>query len=451
MTEFTRLTIVGTVRRAELVVPDDEPLGGLLPRLLDLLEEPTGAASRPLTVVRTTGEQLDAALSAGQQQLLDGETLRLVRADETPPPPEVADVTDVVGSTFAGRSGRWTAVTRQAVAAVAIGVLVAAGDLIRPLPVTAAALAVLVLIAAAVLAGRLSRRWPAIALTAAAIGLAVAAVHAAFDANFHASFDGTAPAADLLGATPYFRLGPAAVTATVVWVLLGLGLGVGLHNRAAGPASALGAILAILPVLLVPAGVSTVHAIAITAAVAGVCCGLLPWYALAVSGLTGLDDQVMSGTPGDRGEVLRTVDDAYRSLSWSTWAVAVPLAVGSAVLIGEADRWLAGLGLALLLLTALRTRVFPLIAQRIPLWTAALITAVAAVVAHQQIVGTPGAVAALFVLAAIVAVAAGVNPVEHQRARLRRLGNLVEAIAVIALPVLVLGAFGLFSDLLAAF
>jgi len=439
MTDFTRLTVIGSLRRAELVVPDDEPLGGLMPRLLDLLDEPAGPAARPLTVVRSTGEQLDAALSAAEQQLLDGEILRLVRADEAPPPPEVADVTDVVGSTFADRRGRWTTTTRQVVAASAIGVLLCAADLVRPVAGGVAAVVVLVLIAAAVPAGRLGRRWPAIALTAAAIGVAVAAVHAA------------APAADLLGRTPYFRIGPVAVTAAVVWVLLGLGFGAGLRHRSAGPAAALGAVLALLPVLLAAAGMSATQALAVDAVLAGIGCGLLPWYALTVSGLTGMDDRVMSGRPGERSEVLRTVDDAYHSLTWSTWAVAAPLAVGPAVVITAPDRWTAGLGLALLLLTALRTRVFPLVAQRIPLWAAVLVVSVTAVVSHQNVLGTGGSIAALAVLAVIIAVAAGSQPAAHQQARMRRWANLLETVSVIALPVLLLGAFGIFADLLGAF
>ena len=103
MTAFTRLTVVGTARKAELVVPDDEAIGGLIPRLMELLEEPTGPVARPLALVRSTGEQLDDARSAAEQDLADGEQLRLVRADDAPPPPEVADVTDVVGDTYADR------------------------------------------------------------------------------------------------------------------------------------------------------------------------------------------------------------------------------------------------------------------------------------------------------------------------------------------------------------
>ena len=68
MTEFTRLTVIGSARKADLVVPNDEAVAGLMPRLMDLLDEPTGSVVRPLTLVRTTGEQLDVALTIADQQ-----------------------------------------------------------------------------------------------------------------------------------------------------------------------------------------------------------------------------------------------------------------------------------------------------------------------------------------------------------------------------------------------
>jgi hypothetical protein len=43
------------------------------------------------------------------------------------------------------------------------------------------------------------------------------------------------------------------------------------------------------------------------------------------------------------------------------------------------------------------------------------------------------------------------RPAAHQRAFLRRVGNAFEALAVIALIPLLLGMFGIFSDLLRAF
>jgi hypothetical protein len=61
---FTRLTIVGRSRKAEIVVPGDETIAALIPQLMDLLEERTGSVARPLTLVRATGQQLDTALTS---------------------------------------------------------------------------------------------------------------------------------------------------------------------------------------------------------------------------------------------------------------------------------------------------------------------------------------------------------------------------------------------------
>ena len=62
-------------------------------------------------LVRSTGEQLDVALTIADQQVSDGELLRLVRSDDAPPTPEVADVTDVLGETLRDRSGLWSTFT----------------------------------------------------------------------------------------------------------------------------------------------------------------------------------------------------------------------------------------------------------------------------------------------------------------------------------------------------
>ena len=158
MTEFTRLTVIGSARKADLVVPNDEAVAGLMPRLMDLLDEPTGSVVRPLTLVRSTGEQLDVALTIADQEVSDGELLRLVRSDDAPPPPEVADVTDVLGETLRDRSGLWSTFTRELTGAIAIGVLgcALAGQLSAgPLPLVLAVL---------LLSGRRDRRPPLDAL-----------------------------------------------------------------------------------------------------------------------------------------------------------------------------------------------------------------------------------------------------------------------------------------------
>jgi hypothetical protein len=54
-------------------------------------------------------------------------------------------------------------------------------------------------------------------------------------------------------------------------------------------------------------------------------------------------------------------------------------------------------------------------------------------------------------VAALAVVMVLARPAAHQRAFLRRIGNFVEALAVIALIPLLLGMFGVFADLLRAF
>lgn len=434
MTDFTRLTIVGTARRAELVVPDDESMGALIPRLMDLLGEPSGPLARPLTLVRATGEQLDAALSAAEQRLMDGEQLRLVRADEAPPPPEVADVTDVVSDSWGDRPGRWSSRSREATGAVAVGALACVALLMVPglsAVISASILAVALLVAVGL--GRASRRWGSIAFTAAACGLALPSA-----LNLLAAAADAPPRPELV----------VAVTVSLVWLCLGFGVGLGLGRRAVLAGSAAGIVLTMLPVLLAASGLQAERAIALGAVVASVVCGLLPWYALASSGLTGLDDQVLTGRLGERRQVLRSVEDAYRSLNWATFALAVPL-TGTALLLVRSDRpWTLALGIAVTVLAALRTRAFPLALQQLPLWLGAAAATVVCVVTRRPELAAAQVVAVLAGLVAAILVMVGLQPAPHVRARLRRLGNLVEALAVIALVPLLLGVFGIYSDLL---
>jgi hypothetical protein len=177
---------------------------------------------------------------------------------------------------------------------------------------------------------------------------------------------------------------------------------------------------------------------------------VLPRLALASSGLTGLDDQVVEGRPRRRDDVEVTVDDAYAMLSWATVAVAIPLALDPALLIASGNRWVVAVGGVAILVTALRTRAFPLTAQQMSLWFAVLAALVAGLLRQPRL--TDGAVAAvLVVVAALVVLLVLARPAAHQRAFWRRAGNLVEALGVIALVPLLLGAFGIYHDLLRAF
>jgi type VII secretion integral membrane protein EccD len=436
MTDFTRLTVIGSARKADLVVPSDEAVSGLLPRLMELLDEPTGSVVRPLTLVRSTGEQLDVAHTIADQQVLDGELLRLVRSDDAPPPPEVADVTDVLGESLADRAGLWSRSARELTGAVAIGIVgcaLAAQLPVGPIPLASA---VLVLSATAAILGRLGMRWICVALTAASLGVAAAAVW---------QFSAT------LGLAPPLRLSAAVLGfAALGWICLGLGYGQGLRSRAAWFGSLVGVPISTLPLIMVSMGWRTESAAAITAAVAVVACGVLPRLALGASGLTGLDDQVVEGHPRRRDEVTLTVNEAYRLLSWVTFAVAIPIAVASAALLASDDLWAVAAGTVVITVSALRTRAFPLAVQQMALWSAVLAGFMGGLLGQPWIGDLLQAVilAGLMVLVVIMVLA---RPAAHQRAFLRRVGNALETLAVIALIPLLLGMFGIFSDLLKAF
>lgn len=179
-------------------------------------------------------------------------------------------------------------------------------------------------------------------------------------------------------------------------------------------------------------------------------CGVLPRLALAASGLTGLDDQVVEGRPRRRDDVSLTVNEAYRLLSWVTFAVAVPVAVTTASLLASDDLWTVGVGLSVIMVTALRTRVFPLAVQQMALWFAVLAGLLGGLLTQPRLNGLLLiAILAAIVVMIVIMVLAG--PAAHQRAFLRRVGNAAEALAVIALIPLLLGMFGVFSDLLKAF
>ncbi|MEO6310228.1 MAG: hypothetical protein ABIO33_06045, partial [Leifsonia sp.] len=178
--------------------------------------------------------------------------------------------------------------------------------------------------------------------------------------------------------------------------------------------------------------------------------GFLPWYAMAASGLTGLDDQVIDGKFALRSQVKLTLAQAYSTLTWTTIALAVPLAASIAVLLTTTDPWTLWLGLAILLVTALRTRAFPLASQATILWCATALPLLIGLAA-QTVLSVGATLTFLGAATVVIAVVGAVTPPAHLRARLRKLGDLIEMLAAVALVPLLLGAFGIYADLLGTF
>jgi len=442
---YTRVTVAGAQRRVEVVVPSAEPLGAAVPRLLDLLGETAGTVARPLAVVAPDGEQIDIALTPQQLDLVDGSLVRLVRLDAAPPPPVVIDVTDAAADAHDARPDRWNDRSRAAAGSVGIAAAFALAGAMAPWPDPAIGAfgllgVALVLLGATTALGLGGLRRLSVCLAAAAAGLALPIGGATAAALGAARYPATAaPVAGIAA-------GIAVASTAVI-----LAVGVAHRRRGAAAGGAVGAVLGSLLLGLVLARVDVVSAAAITGVVAAFATGPLPWIALAAAGLTDLDQRAADGSPPTRARTFDAIDEAYAALTWSVAATAAVIGTTGVVLALSGTIWTELLALALFLTAALRTRAFPLRSQGWLLWAAAGVIAAAALTillsGERAWIGTAAAV----VGAAVIAVLVLVRPRPHVRARLRGVGNVVETLAVISLLPLLVGALGVYADLLAMF
>jgi len=432
VSDYTRVTIQGTRNRADLVLPSDEPLAAMLPEILTLLDEPA-AAARPLTLVTVLGDQLNTSLSLTEQDVVQGSIVRLVRLDEAPPPPEVADITELAGETVLTRNDRWRrewAVLAAAVACLVFGVL----------------------IGQELLDGPNARGW----LIGAAVALAAAAAAAARRGGHGAGWTITALAVGLVGpAVESFVQGQPAGAASGAWLgaagaLVAVVALVGYRDRGIALGGACAAALVALWTLLGLAGMRTLDSAGVIALVATLGLGLLPGIAMTSSGLTALDDRVIQGGTVSRPDAADALAGTHRGLSWACLAFSVIIAAAGIVLAGSADGWAMGLAAVVAVVVTLRTRVLPLAPQRLALF-GAVITVVAAL-AHTGFALWPTwTLIGLIALVALLICVMGLRWSESLVARLARFGNVAELVAVLASVPLLLGQLGLYADLLAAF
>lgn len=443
MTGFTRITVAGRARRADLVVPRAEPLGVVLPTILDLLGEPTGTVTHPAVLVRPDGEQLDLARTSEELDLLDGTSLTLVRLDAAPPPPAVIDLTDAATDAHARRSDRWDERSRLALAGVAAAIATATAGLVAPFASPTVALVVLaggtvVVTAAALVLGLLRMRSAAVLVAAAAAGCALPAGVVA--AQVSGDVDPVASA-----------VAGAGVGLALLGTVLAVAIGGGLRRVGAGAAGVMAILLSLLVLALLVAGVGTSAAVGVVGVVAVFATGVLPWVALGSAGLTGLDQRAAEGERLDRATARDRIDDAYSVLTWSTAITSAFATIATVALVLGAPVWSPLLALAIALAGALRSRAFPLRISSAVLWSPLVLGGATAVLA---LLGGPvGAwgVAVCLLAAAGIAVLALVSPRENTRARLRGLGNALEMLAVVALLPLLFGVFGVYAELLGMF
>ncbi|GAB3922518.1 hypothetical protein GCM10029976_011200 [Kribbella albertanoniae] len=424
----------------DAVLPADLPLGVLLPDLLRMLDEPLQQTPQRRFLTTATGVLVPPEGTLASAQIIDGAVLRLAAEGELPPPPTVYDVTEEAVEDLKRRGTTFKPAHRRVLAgsglvfslvAGAISLLVAA-----PNAIAAAALLVLAAICAfvGIALGRTGNKVIAIPLViVASVLLALAIGFWALDSGASLGLTVTIGALCLAFGPLFFSAaglvggglvaGATSLLFVLVWML---GVGTGLA------ADRVGALAALLAVLLL---------------------GLLPRMALALSGLSGLDDKRASGQEIMRGDVQSALNAAHLGLALATVPIAVSSAVAGIMLLKAGGPWAVALALVLAFLLASRSRLYPLVQEVAALFAAAF-TVVSGCVLIAAVNGQGGAFIALGLLVLVALFCAfglGSAPAEHVRARLTQLLDYLEVGAIIVTVPLALGVFGVYSNLLNAF
>jgi ESX secretion system protein EccD len=432
---LTRLTLSGSHRRADLVLPSDEPVGLLVPDLVAMVGGGAGPSADPRGYQLTTvdGAALDMAASLRDAGVPDGALLRLDPITESPPAPILHDVADHVSDDLDRMGGRWdpTALRWTATVVAVVGAF-AAARLAAPaagwVPLLAAAAGLAV---AGVLLGLTGHRPAGIAVLFA--GAAVAAVGVPL----------TTPL------VPLHYLGQALVVGLVV-VLTGVLTG----QRRAGFTGG-GALLGQLGLwwLFGAVGMPIEQAAAVLAVVAIGVLGVLPRLAVMTSGLAGLDDRQAADEPVTRVAAEAAVHAAHRGLALACVATAASAAVAGWLLAAAGSVWTLVLAGLTALAVLIRLRAFPLTVEVVALVAAAAVTALGLLarwMAADPAQWWAGALAAGAVAVGAV-VLLDLRPRPHVRARARQFADRIEGLVVVAAIPVAVGVFGVYERLLDTF
>lgn len=190
---------------------------------------------------------------------------------------------------------------------------------------------------------------------------------------------------------------------------------------------------------------------ALLAVVSVVVLGVLPRLALMASGLSGLDDRRTGGASVSRYRVGTALTATHRGLALATVVLAVSAAAAGVMVLRAPSVWTVLVAVVTAVVLGLRARAYPLVVEVVGLFVAAAVVVVGLVVVWLDRSPAVGPLAVLVVLALVPLVALAVEPAEHVRVRLRRMGDVLESVGVIALLPLVIGVFGVYGRLLDTF
>ncbi|WP_369216039.1 type VII secretion integral membrane protein EccD [Streptomyces flavofungini] len=444
-TALSRVTLVGEQRRVDLVLPSREPIGLLLPEVLRLLGDE--AAERPMLrhLVTTDGSALAHDSTLESAGTADGAVLRLVRAEDAPSAPVVHDVTDETADDLDVRTWRWRPAARRVTAGLATVLWALVGGVLARREVEPATVgnALLGTGAATALAGALLGRFRRAGLAATLIvtagALGVLGTWTLGDAH---AWSG----ATLLAGT--------AVSLALALLLLGWFSPLG-RGALIGAGALLGCLVAWEAALALQDGAGTITEQARTGALLAlgsvVVLGVLPRLALMASGLSGLDDRRSGGTSVSRYRVGTALTATHRGLALATVVLSVSAASAGVLVLRAPTVWTVLLAVVTAVVLALRARAFPLVAEVVGLLSAAAAVVVALLVVWLGQAAAVGPLTVLVVLALAPLAVLATEPAEHVRVRLRRTGDVLESVGVIAMLPLVIGAFGVYGRLLDTF
>ncbi|MFF4500059.1 type VII secretion integral membrane protein EccD [Streptomyces sp. NPDC001401] len=444
---LSRVTLVGERRRIDLVLPAREPVGVLLPEILRVLDYRVGERPELRHLVTVDGSALGHDSSLESAGVRDGAVLRLVRAEDAPSAPVVHDVSDEVAEDLGGRAWQWGTGARRVVAGLATVGWAGAGGVFARSAYDASVVAGVLLVVAvgAVLAGALvgrGRRQGGLVSTLICTGGVLGVLGASALADDH-RWSGA------------LHVGALAAVGAVTLVLLGLFTRLGRGGLVGAGAVAV-SVLGWEGVVALQSGADTAgqqaRTGAVLAVVSVVALGVLPRLALMVSGLSGLDDRRAGGVSVSRYQVSAALAAAHRGLVLATVTVAVSATVAGVWALHAPTVWTVLLAAVTAVVVALRARAFPLVAEVVVLLAGAALVAVRLLSVWVERSGATGpALVVLVALAVLTLAALVVQPAEHVRVRLRRAGDLLESVGVIALLPLLIGVFGVYGRLLGTF
>lgn len=435
-TGYIRVTITSERRNVEMLLPGERQVAAMMPEILDACGR-SSAAETPQALALTP---LGSSTLRPHQTLEDagvdhGAVLSLDRRDEAVPRPVIYDLAEETEQLSAPINAELTVDLRR-LSSTAVFVL----------------FSLLALLVATDVFDAATRSWWSLA--AAGISLVALAVMPRRVLDWDVELLGLSGAA--LALTYYWGLAPFPWSE---WTIPGWLVAVGLSWLAARRLwlSLVTTALAALALAVLWWGsfqlIGTHREVVAVAGIGSVVLlGLAPRLALTASGMHRLDDDVASGERPSVPRARTAFVNAHTGLSAAVVLCAISAAVAVHGLVqGGYDRWTLPLAMLVAVLTAIRARSMPLALERAALITSASISTIVILRAVSEQV--PGWLLLLVpvLLALIPAMLRLLTVPAHHGAQLRIYARRLEGLATLALVPLLVGLFGLYSQLIDTF